>query len=54
VQAVSAPRWIMLAGPIGPPFGGPALSLLRICVAKRDETLDLAIERLRAFATAAS
>lgn len=32
----------------------PALSLLRICVAKRDETLDLAIERLRAFATAAS
>jgi hypothetical protein len=30
VQAVSAPRWIMLAGPIGPPFGGPALSLLRL------------------------
>jgi methionine aminotransferase len=32
----------------------PRLTLLRICVAKRDETLDLAIERLRSFAAAQS
>lgn len=36
VQAVDAPSSLVLAGFIAPPFGGPALSLLRLAIAERD------------------
>lgn len=33
VQAVHTGQWLVLAGHIAPPFGGPALSLLRLTLA---------------------
>jgi hypothetical protein len=36
VQAVDAPASMVLAGFIAPPFGGPALSLLRLSITERD------------------
>jgi hypothetical protein len=36
VQAVHAPQWMVLSGFIAPPWGGPALTLLRLAIEARD------------------
>lgn len=41
VQAIHAPHWLVLSGFIAPPWGGPAVSLLRLSVVEGDGGAEL-------------